>query len=98
MLLNSLPTSPTYENLVITLMWGKKPLELEEITSALLGFHQRKKATDENSQGEGLVVRGNKECGRNKSWSGLSNNKARSKSKKRKDIQCFKCGKNGHIK
>ena len=49
MLLNSLPASSTYENLVITLMWGKETLELEEITSVLLGFNQRKKANDENS-------------------------------------------------
>ena len=46
MLLNSLPASSTYENLVITLMWGKETLELEEITSVLLGFNQRKKAND----------------------------------------------------
>ncbi|KAG6670908.1 hypothetical protein I3843_Q029300 [Carya illinoinensis] len=98
MLLNSLPNSPTYENLVTTLMWGKETLELEEITSALLGFHQRKKANDENSQSEGLVVKGNQERGRNKSRSGSSKNKARSKSRKRKDITCFKCRTKGHIK
>ena len=28
MLLNSLPASSTYENLVITLMWGKETLDL----------------------------------------------------------------------
>ena len=49
MLLNSLPASSTYENLVITLMWEKETLELEEITSVLLGFNQRKKANDESS-------------------------------------------------
>ena len=49
MLLNSLPAYSTYENLVITLMWEKETLELEEITSVLLGFNQREKANDENS-------------------------------------------------
>jgi hypothetical protein len=34
-------------------------LELEDITGVLLAFHQRKKNIDENSQGEGLVVKGN---------------------------------------
>ena len=77
---------------------GKETLELEDITSALLGFHQRKKASDETSQGEGLVVKGNQERGRNKFRNGSSNNKSRSKSRKRKDIICFKCGKKGHIK
>ena len=36
-LLNSLLES--YDNLVITLMWGKKTLELEEIKSALRSFN-----------------------------------------------------------
>ena len=49
MLLNSLPASSTYDNLVTTLMWGKETLELEKITSVLLGFNQRKKANDESS-------------------------------------------------
>jgi hypothetical protein len=53
MLLNSLPTSPMYENLVINLSWGKETLELEDVTrGAMLAFHQRKKNIDENSQGE----------------------------------------------
>ena len=38
-LLNSLLTSSTYENLVTTLTWGKKSLELEDVTGALLAFH-----------------------------------------------------------
>ena len=59
MLLNSLPASSTYENLVTTLMWGKETLDLEEITSVLLGFNQRKKANYESSQGEGLMVKSN---------------------------------------
>ncbi|KAJ9678859.1 hypothetical protein PVL29_020909 [Vitis rotundifolia] len=49
MLLNSLPASSTYENLVTTLMWGKETLDLEEIMSVLLGFNQRKKANDDSS-------------------------------------------------
>jgi hypothetical protein len=43
MLLNSLSTSPTYENLVTTLTWGKESLELDDVTGALLAFHHRKK-------------------------------------------------------
>ena len=56
-LLISLPES--YENLVTTLMWGKETLEFEEITSALLSFNQRKKASDGSSQGEWLMAKGN---------------------------------------
>ncbi|KAJ9682105.1 hypothetical protein PVL29_018140 [Vitis rotundifolia] len=98
MLLNFLPAYSTYENLVTTLMWGKETLDLDEITSVLLGFNQRKKANDESSQGEGLVAKSNHEHGRDKFQSESSNNKSRSKSKKRKDIQCYKCGKRGHMK
>ena len=49
MLLNSLLVSSTYESLVTTLMWDKETLDLEEITSALLGFQMRKKASDEGT-------------------------------------------------
>ena len=63
-LLNSLPES--YDNLVITLMWGKETLELEEIKNDPLAFNQRKKVSDGSSQGEGLVTKGNQECGRKK--------------------------------
>jgi len=49
MLLNSLPTSTTYENLVTTLTWGKESLELEDVTGVPLAFHQRKKVSDESS-------------------------------------------------
>jgi hypothetical protein len=74
MLLNLLLTSPTYENLVTTLTWGKETLEKEDVTGVVLAFHQRKKNVDENSQGEGLVVKGNYEHGR-------SNNKGDLKGK-----------------
>ena len=47
MLLNSLPES--YDILGTTLMLVKETLELEEITSALLAFNQRKKSNDGNS-------------------------------------------------
>ena len=77
---------------------GKKTLDLEEITSVLLGFNQRKKANYESSQGEGLMAKTNKERGRNKFQSQSSNNKSYSTSRKRKDIQCYKCGKMGHRK
>jgi hypothetical protein len=86
MLLNSLPASFTFKNLVTTLMWGNETLILEEITSALLSFNLRKKASDENLQGKRLVVSSNQKCGRNKSWNESRNNKAWSRSRKRKDI------------
>ena len=76
MLLNSLSISPTYENLVTTLMRGRKTLDLEEIISALLGFHQRKKASDEGTQSERLVVNGSQKRGRNKTWSKSSGNRS----------------------
>jgi len=44
------------------------------------------------------MVRSNQERERNKSQNGLSSNKTRSKSRKRKDIKCYKCWKNRHIK
>ncbi|KAJ6947437.1 hypothetical protein NC651_001969 [Populus alba x Populus x berolinensis] len=93
LLLNSLPFSLTYENLVTTLMWEKETLIMKKIIGALLSFNLRKKTSDENSQGEGIMTMSNKGCMRNKSRNELRNNKACSKTKKRKDIQCYKCGK-----
>lgn len=79
MLLNSLSFSLTYENLITTLMWEKETLILKNIISALLSFNFRKKISDENSQGEGIIIRSSE----------LRNNEACSKTKKRKDIQCY---------
>jgi hypothetical protein len=73
-------------------------LELEDVTGALLAFHQRKKNIDENSQGEGLVVKGNHDRGRSNNRGASKGKNSRSKSRRRKDINCFKCGKKGHMK
>jgi hypothetical protein len=51
MLLNLLPTSSMYENLVTTLTWGKETMELKDVTGAPLAFHQRKKNIDGSFQG-----------------------------------------------
>ena len=95
MLLNSLPTSSTYENLVTILTLGKETLELKDVTGALLAFHQRKKNIDENSQGERLVVKGNYERGRSNNMGDSKGNNYRSKPRRRKDINCYKCEKKG---
>src|SRR3954464_7854546 len=97
MLLCSLPVSPSYENLVTTLMWGKETLKLEEVTGALLSFHQRKKANEETAQGEGLVAKGNQERGRSKARDGSNNKKSRSKSRKKTDDKCYLCRKSRHL-
>jgi hypothetical protein len=73
-------------------------LELEDVTRALLAFYQRKKNIGENSQGEGLVVKGNYERGRSSNQGDLKGKNFWSKSKRRKDINCYKCGKNANIK
>ena len=57
-----------------------------------------KKANDESSQGKELVAKSNQERGRNKFRSESSNNKSRSKSRKRIDIHCNKYEKKGHMK
>ena len=98
MLLNSLPTFPAYENLVTTLTWGKKSLELEDVIVGLLAFHQKKKNIGENSQGKGLVVKGNYEHGRSSNKGDSEGKNSRSKSRRRKCINCYKCEKKGHIK
>ena len=66
MLILSNSLRESWDNLVTTLMCGKETLELEEITCALLGFNQRRKASDGSSQGEGLVAKGRKPLWANK--------------------------------
>ena len=44
------------------------------------------------------MVKGNQERGRSNTWNGSSGNKSRSKSRRRKDIKGYKCGKKGHMK
>jgi hypothetical protein len=73
-------------------------LELEDVIGALLAFRQRKKNIDENSQGKWLVVKGNHERGRNNNRGDSKGKNSPLKSRRRKDINCYKCGKNGHIK
>ncbi len=98
MLLHSLPDSSVYENLITTLTYGKETLVYEEITTALLDFQQRRKQSDGNSQGEGLVVKDKQDRGRSRQRESNGNKNSRSKSRKKKNPQCFKCGKKGHYK
>jgi hypothetical protein len=98
MLLNSLPTSSMYENLVTTLTWREETLKLEDVTGALLAFNQRKKNIDKNFQEEGLVVKGNYERGRISNKDDSKGKNSLSKSRRKKDINCYKCGKKGYIK
>jgi hypothetical protein len=64
----------------------------------MLAFHQRKKNIDENSQRKGLVVKGNHERGRSNNRGDSEGKNSRSKSRRRKDINCYKCEKKGHMK
>jgi hypothetical protein len=70
-------------------------LELKDIIEALLAFHQKKENIDENAQGEGLVVKGNYKHGRSNNKGDSKGKNSRSKSKRRKNINCYKYGKKG---
>ncbi|GFY85485.1 hypothetical protein Acr_04g0002230 [Actinidia rufa] len=96
MLLTFLPSS--YEHLVTTLIWGKETLEIEEVTTALLAYNQRKQNIAESSQGEGLVVNGNQDRGQSKGRGQSVTKNSRSQSRNRKNIKCFKCHEKGHMK
>ena len=56
----------SYEHLVMSLLYGKETLELEEVLGALLDHYQRKHKNSVESSGEGLVVKGYQDRGRKK--------------------------------
>ena len=64
----------------------------------MLALNQRKQNASEESQGEGLVVRGNLEHDRRQGREGTARGKSRSKSRPRKIVQCYKCKDYGHMK
>lgn len=85
-LLCSLP--PSYEHVVTTLTYGKESIKTEDITAALLARELRRKNNAvEAPQAEGLLVSGEPSRG-----------KVEAKSKRKKKVQCFKCGDWGHVK
>ena len=85
-LLCSLP--PSYEHVVTTLTYGKETIKIEDITTELLAWEQRRKNNAvEAPQAEGLLVSGEPSRG-----------KVEAKSKSKKKVQCFKCGDWGHAK
>jgi hypothetical protein len=57
-----------------------------------------KKNIDENSQGEWLVVKDSYKRRRSSNNGDSKCKNSRSKSRRRKDINCYKCGKKGHMK
>jgi len=71
-LLSSLPQS--YNHIVITMLYGKETLILEEVTSTLLSNEIRKRSNQEKQKGSGLVVTGSKGKGERKK--GPSSSKA----------------------
>ena len=68
-------------------------MELEDVIGALLAFHQRKKNINENSQRKWLVVKGNYKRGKNSNKGDSKGKNSQSKSRRRKDINCYKCEK-----
>jgi len=57
-LLSSLPES--YDHIITTMLYGKKTLIVEEVTSTLLSNEIRKRQNQEEQRGSGLVVTGRK--------------------------------------
>ncbi|KAL2632615.1 hypothetical protein R1flu_004094 [Riccia fluitans] len=101
MLLRSLPSS--LEHLVQTLMYGKDQLSFDDVYFALLSEDSRKMVRKTKAPSIALTIerdRTRERFGNGKARDGL---KGRSKSRGRsqhdkKKIECWKCGKMGHMK
>ena len=97
LLLASLPTS--FDHLVTTLMYKKETIVLKEAASALLS-HIKMKQDGNGSQADGLIVKfETSKRGRSRLRGRNPNrNRPQSKSRAKKDVECFYCHKNGHYK
>lgn len=92
--LNSLPTK-NYEHFLDTVMYGKESLTLEEVHNALMLKELKKKVEkQEESAGDGLLVRGKGFKKENKATNNTNKNGSNSKFKRR----CFICNKTSHLK
>ena len=81
----SLP--PSHEHVVTTLTYGKESIKTEIAAALLARELRRKNNAVEAPQAEGLLVSGEPSRG-----------KVEAKSKRKKKVQCFKCGDWGHVK
>ena len=95
LLLASLPTS--FDHVMTTLMYGKEPIVLEKVTSALLS-HIKMKQDGDGSQVDELIVKSElSNRGRSRSRGRNSNrNRSQSKSRAKKNVECFYCHKKWH--
>ncbi|KAL2621792.1 hypothetical protein R1flu_001997 [Riccia fluitans] len=101
MLLRSLPNS--LEHLVQTLMYGKDQLSFDDVYYALLSEDSRKMVGKTKATSTALIVERGRTRERLGNGKARSGSKGRSKSRGRfqhdkKEIECWKCGKTGHMK
>ncbi|KAL2653417.1 hypothetical protein R1flu_021545 [Riccia fluitans] len=101
MLQRSLPNS--LEHLVQTLMYGKDQLSFDDVYSALLLEDSRKMVRKTKAAYTALTVERGRTHERSRNDKARGGLKGRSKSRGRsqhdkKEIECWKCGKTGHMK
>ena len=73
--------------MVTTLTYGKETIKIEDITVVVLAQKQRRKNAVQATKAEGLLVSGDP-----------SREKVEAKSKRKKNVQFFKCEDWGHVK
>lgn len=91
--LTSLPDS--YENIVITILYRKGTLKMEDVELTLLS-NDKKKSPGEEISDLAMIVH-NQNSGRNASWGFSGSSRSRSKGGG-KGKQCYKCTQLGHTK
>ena len=97
LLSNSL--SHSYEHFVTTLLYGKDRLNFEDVTQDIISNAARRKPNKGNSHAEGLLVKeGSHNRGRSNDRGLSGRNNSTSKTRSRKDSDCFYCRKKRHWK
>ncbi|XP_020571362.1 protein OPAQUE1-like [Phalaenopsis equestris] len=88
-------------------LYGLKVQEGSDLAQHVNGFNQiitdlswldRKQNARESSHGDSLYIKGKQDHGRKKEKEGSGRQNSRSKSKGKREINCYKCKEPGHIK
>jgi len=81
---------PSFKHFRTTVMFGKETFQFEKVVQDIISHVKINKSSGDDMKSEGLLVKGsNNYRDRSKERGGKSDNRGRSKSRSRKDVECY---------